>query len=348
VVIHDTRAVMLDAHTVRLATGENVSAKHVLIATGGWPFVPDIPGGDLAVTSNEMFHLPALPKRAMVVGGGYIASEFACILNGFGVEVTLVYRGAQILRGFDDEARVHVATAMQENGITIRYDTDVVRLERSEKAILATLTDGSALEVDLVLYATGRRPNAQGLGLQALGVEFGRMGEIIVNDWSQTSVPSIYAVGDVTNRVNLTPVAIREGHAFADTVFRAVPSKADHALVPSAVFTQPEMGTVGMTEEQGKARGGVEVYASNFRPMKSLFAGRQDRTLMKLIVDDTTRKVLGCHIVGPEAGEMIQLAAIAVKLGATKEDFDRTVAVHPTAAEELVTMRKPARRHPPH
>ena len=347
VVIHDSRAVVLDAHTVRLATGESVSAKHILIATGGWPFVPKIPGGDLAVTSNAMFHLPAMPKRAIVVGGGYIASEFACILNGFGVEVTLVYRGPQILRGFDDEARVHVATAMQENGITIRYDTDVVKLERTQTAISAHLTDGSAQEADLVLYATGRRPNASGLGLEALGVEFGPLGEIIVDEWSQTSVPSIYAVGDVTNRVNLTPVAIREGHAFADTVFRAVPSKADHALVPSAVFTQPEMGAVGMTEEQGKARGGVEVYATNFRPMKTIFAGRQDRTLMKLIVDATTRKVLGCHIVGPEAGEMIQLAAIAVKMGATKEDFDRTVAVHPTAAEELVTMRKPSRRHPP-
>ena len=347
VVIHDSRAVVLDAHTVRLATGESVSAKHILIATGGWPFVPKIPGGDLAVTSNAMFHLPALPKRAIVVGGGYIASEFACILNGFGVEVTLVYRGPQILRGFDDEARVHVATAMQESGITIRYDTDVVKLERSAKAINAHLTDGAMQEADLVLYATGRRPNASGLGLEALGVELGPLGEIIVDEWSQTSVPSIYAVGDVTNRVNLTPVAIREGHAFADTVFRAVPSKADHALVPSAVFTQPEMGAVGMTEEQGKARGGVEVYATNFRPMKTLFAGRQDRTLMKLIVDETTRRVLGCHIVGPEAGEMIQLAAIAVKMGATKEDFDRTVAVHPTAAEELVTMRKPARRHPP-
>ncbi len=347
VVIHDSRAVVLDAHTVRLATGESVTAKHILIATGGWPFVPDIPGGDLAVTSNAMFHLPALPRRALVVGGGYIASEFACILNGLGVEVTLVYRGPQILRGFDDEARVHVAAAMQDNGITIRYDTDVIKLERTGKAILTTLTDGATAEVDLVLYATGRRPNAQGLGLEALGVQFGKLGEIIVDEWSQTSVPSIYAVGDVTNRINLTPVAIREGHAFADTVFRAVPSKPDHALVPSAVFTQPEMGAVGMTEEQGKARGGVEVYATNFRPMKSLFAGRQDRTLMKLIVDEVTRQVLGCHIVGPEAGEMIQLAAIAVKMGATKENFDRTVAVHPTAAEELVTMRKPVRRHPP-
>ncbi|MGV8984999.1 MAG: glutathione-disulfide reductase [Cypionkella sp.] len=346
VIIHDTRAVLVDAHTVRLATGENVTAKHILIATGGWPFVPEGPGSDLAVTSNDMFHLAALPKRLLVVGGGYIASEFACILNGLGVEVTQYYRGNHILRGFDDEARVHVATAMQAGGITIRCNTEITRMQRTPQAICVTASDGSEQDFDLVLSATGRRPNTTGLGLEALGVHLGKLGEIIVDEWSQTSVPSIYAVGDVTNRVNLTPVAIREGHAFADTVFRAVPSKADHAMVPSAVFTQPELGAVGMTEEEGKARGGVEVYAASFRPMKTLFAGRQDRVLMKLIVDETTRKVLGCHIVGPEAGEMIQIAAIAVKMGATKEDFDRTVAVHPTMAEELVTMRKPSRRHP--
>ncbi len=346
VIVHDCRAVVVDAHTVRLASGQSVSAKHILIATGGWPFVPDIPGADLAVTSNEMFSLPALPKRALVVGGGYIASEFACILNGLGVKVTLVYRGEQILRGFDDEARNLVVTSMQANGIIIRCNTDVTRLERTTTDIRATATDGTAENFDLVLYATGRRPNASGLGLEDLGVAFGKQGEIVVNEWSQTAVPSIYAVGDVTNRLNLTPIAIREGHSFADTVFRAMPSMADHRLVASAVFTQPELGTVGMTEEQGKARGGVEVYATSFRPMKSMFAGREDRMLMKLIVDSANRKVLGCHIVGPEAGEMIQLAAIAVKMAATKEDFDRTVAVHPTAAEELVTMRKPVRIYP--
>ncbi|MBI1171883.1 glutathione-disulfide reductase [bacterium] len=345
VIIHDTRAVVLDPHTVRLATGESLTAKHILIATGGWPHVPEGPGSDLAVTSNEMFHLDALPKRVLVVGGGYIASEFACILRGFGVDVTMYYRGAQILRGFDDEARTHVAAAMQANGITIRLHTEAARMERTPDAIRVTATDGHVQDFDLVLCATGRRPNTAGLGLEALGVHLGKLGEIIVDEWSQTSVPSIYAVGDVTNRVNLTPVAIREGHAFADTVFRAVPSKADHAMVASAVFTQPELGAVGMTEEEGKARGGVEIYATTFRPMKTLFAGRPDRVLMKLVVDEATRQVLGCHIVGPEADEMIQLAAIAVKMGATKEDFDRTVAVHPTMAEELVTMRKPVRRH---
>ena len=343
VTMHDTRAVVEDAHAVRLATGQRITAKHILIATGGRPFVPDIPGAELAVTSNEMFHLPALPKRALVVGGGFIASEFSCILNGLGVEVSQYYRGAQILRGFDDEARGHVATAMAANGITIHCGTDVLRLEKTPGGIRAVATDGTAREFDLVLYATGRRPNSAGLGLESLGVQLGRQGQIVVDDYSQTAVPSIYAVGDVTNRINLTPVAIREGHAFADTVFRAMPTKADHALVPSAVFTQPELGTVGLTEEAAREAGPIEVYVASFRPMRTLFAGRQDRVLMKLVVAADTRRVLGCHIVGPEAGEMIQLAAIAIKMGATKEDFDRTVAVHPTMSEELVTLRKPTR-----
>lgn len=343
VALHDTRATVEEAHAVRLATGERITAKHILIATGGRPFVPDIPGADLAVTSNEMFHLPQLPRRALVVGGGFIASEFACILNGLGVEVRQYYRGAQILRGFDDEARGHVATAMAANGIAIHCGTDVLALEKTLGGIRAVATDGTAREFDLVLYATGRRPNSAGLGLDALGVALGRQGEIMVDAYSQTAVPSIYAVGDVTNRINLTPVAIREGHAFADTVFRGVPTKADHALVPSAVFTQPELGTVGLTEEAARETGPIEVYVASFRPMKTLFAGRQDRVMMKLVVAAETRRVLGCHIVGPEAGELIQLAAIAVKMGATKEDFDRTVAVHPTMAEELVTLRKPTR-----
>ena len=341
--IHDARATVLDPHTVELATGERVTAKHILIATGGWPFVPDVPGAELAVTSNEMFHLETLPKRALVVGGGYIASEFACILNGLGVQTTQFYRGAQILRGFDDEARGHVANAMQAAGIAIHCGTDVMRLEKTQGGIRALATDGSEAEFDLVLYATGRKPNSAGLGLEALGVALGRNGEIKVNDWSQTAVPSIYAVGDVTDRVNLTPVAIREGHAFADTVFRGVPTRFDHKDIASAVFTQPELATIGLTEEAARALGPTEVYAAAFRPMKTLFAGRQDRVLMKLLVSVETRKVLGCHIVGAGAGEMIQLVAIAIGMGATKEDFDRTVAVHPTMAEELVTMRKPTR-----
>jgi len=343
VTIHDTRATVVDAHTVALATGARFTAKHILIATGGRPFVPDVPGAELAITSNEIFHLPALPKRALVVGGGYIASEFACILNGLGVEVTQYYRGAQILRGFDDEARGHVANAMQADGVAIHCGTDVLGLEKTAAGIRAHGSDGSEREFDLVLYATGRKPNSAGLGLEPLGVELGRNGEIKVSDWSQTAVPSIYAVGDVTDRVNLTPVAIREGHAFADTVFRGVPTKFEHANIASAVFTQPEMGTIGLTEEQARDQGPTEVYVAAFRPMKTLFAGRQDRVLMKLLVSAETRKVLGCHIVGEGAGEMIQLVAIAIGMGATKEDFDRTVAVHPTMAEELVTLRKPAR-----
>ena len=344
VTIHDARATLDDAHTVRLATGEVFTAAHILIATGGRPFLPETPGAELGVTSNEIFDMPTLPKRVLVVGGGYIASEFACILHGLGVAVTQYYRGAQILRGFDDEARGHVAMAMQERGIAIRCGTDLLRLEKTDGGILAVPTMGVPAEFDLVLFATGRHPNSEGMGLAELGVELGRRGQIIVNDYSQTAVPSIFAVGDVTDRINLTPMAIREGHAFADTVFRGIPTKADHALVASAVFTQPEMGAIGLTEEAARAQEPIEVYATAFRPMKTAFAGKPDRVMMKLVVSQATRRILGCHIVAPDAGEMIQLVAIAIKMGATKEDFDRTVAVHPTMAEELVTLRKPVRR----
>ena len=343
VVVHDTRATIVDPHRVRLATGEEFTAKHILVATGGWPFVPEFPGSDLAVTSNEMFHLDALPKRALVVGGGYIAGEFACILNGLGVEVSQYYRGAQILRGFDDEVRGHVANAMREAGIGIHLGTAVTKLEKTPTGIRVTGSDGSEREVDLVLCATGRRPNTAGLGRESLVLELGRTGEIPVDAYSQTAVPSVFAVGDVTGRINLTPVAIREGHAFADTVFGARPTTFDHQLVASAVFTQPELGSVGLSEEAAREQEPIEVYATAFRPMRTAFAGRPDRVLMKLIVSQATRKVLGCHIVAPEAGEMIQLAAIAIRMGATKEDFDATCAVHPTMAEELVTMRKPVR-----
>jgi glutathione reductase (NADPH) len=341
--IHDARATLVDPHRVRLQTGEEITARHVLVATGGRPFVPDIPGADLAVTSNEMFNLDRLPERALIVGGGYIASEFACILNGLGVNVTQAYRGAQILRGFDDEARGHVSTAMQASGIAVRCGTDVMRLERTAGGIRAVTTDGADREVDLVMYATGRHPNTEGLGLEALGVGLGRQRQIVVDRYSQTAVPSIYAVGDVTGRINLTPVAIREGHAFADTVFGAKATAFDHELVASAIFTQPELGSVGLSEEAAREIEPIEVYATAFRPMKTAFAGAADRVLFKLIVSKATRRVLGCHIVAPEAGEMIQLAAIAIRMGATKEDFDRTCAVHPTMAEELVTMRKPTR-----
>lgn len=343
VTVFDARAVVTDAHTVTLADGKKVTAKHILVATGGKPFVPEIEGRELAITSNEVFQLEALPKRVLVVGGGYIASEFACILNGLGCKVTQYYRGAQILRGFDDEARGHVAEAMRENGVAIHCGTDVMRLEKVDGGVKAVATDGSERVFDAVLYATGRTPNSHGLGLEPLGVEFGRGGQIVVDDFSQTAVPSIFAVGDVTDRINLTPVAIREGHAFADTIFGGQRRKVDHSLFASAVFTQPEMGTIGLSEEAARDQEPIEVYATAFRPMQSAFAGRADRVMMKLIVSQASRKILGCHIVAPGAGEMIQLVGIAVTMGATKEQFDATIAVHPTMAEELVTMRSPIR-----
>ena len=343
VTVHDCRAVVEDAHSVRLATGEVLRAKHILIATGGHPFVPDLAAGVEVLTSNDIFKLDSLPESVLIVGGGFIACEFACILNGLGVKVTQYYRGEQILRGFDGEARGHIAEAMRANGVNLHVGTDVLEMQRAGGATLVRSTDGREAVFEKVVYATGRVPNTGGLGLESAGVTMGRRGEVVVDEWSQTGVPSIYAVGDVTDRINLTPVAIREGHAFADTVFGARPTRADHQLVASAVFTQPELGTVGLSEEDAAAERPIEVYETSFRPMQSAFAGRPDRVMMKLIVCARSRKVIGCHIVAPGAGEMIQLAAIAIKMGATKEDFDRTVAVHPTLAEELVTLRKPVR-----
>jgi glutathione reductase (NADPH) len=344
VTVFNARATLIDAHTVRLSSGEVLRARHILVATGGRPFVPEFSGSELAITSNDVFGMADFPGRVMVVGGGYIASEFACILHGLGARVTLAYRGTQILRGFDDEARNLVVAAMQDRGIEIRCGVTVTRLERGPGGILATSADGDTREVDAVLYATGRVPNTEGLGLAALGVGIGERGQIVVDRYSQTAVPSVFAVGDVTDRINLTPVAIREGHAFADTVFGGTARTMEHDLVPSTVFTQPELGTVGLTEDAARAQEPIEVYATTFRPMQTQFAGRSDRALMKLIVSQASRRVLGCHIVGPQAGEMIQLAAVAIRMGATKDDFDRTVAVHPTLAEELVTLRHPTRK----
>ncbi len=342
VAIHDTRAEVVDPHRVRLATGEELTARHILVAVGGRPWLPEI-AVDGVWTSDDMFGMAALPGSILIIGGGYISCEFACILNGMGVEVTQYYRGAQILRGFDDEARGHIAEAMRAHGVGLQCGTDLMELERVQGGFRTKATDGKERVFDAVLFATGRRPNTDGLGLAELGVKLGRWGQIEVDDYSQTAVPSIYAVGDVTDRINLTPVAIREGHAFARTVFLGEPTKADHDLVPSAVFTQPEMGTVGMTEEEARDVEPVEIYATSFRAMQTAFAGREDRALLKLVVSTKTRKVLGCHIVGEHAAEMIQLAAVAIKMGATKEDFDRTVAVHPSIAEEIVTLRKPVR-----
>ncbi|SPJ27500.1 glutathione-disulfide reductase [Falsiruegeria mediterranea] len=339
----DQRAIVVDPHTVELADGTRKTAKHILVATGGWPTVPDFPGSDLAITSNEIFHLDELPQKMLIVGGGYIACEFAGIMNGLGVEVTQYYRGAQILRGFDDEARGLVSEEMCQNGIDLHLGTNVLEMRKEGEQIRVKATNGDENLFDQVMYATGRNPNSTGLGLEALGVELGRKGEVKVDQHSQTGVPSIYAIGDVTDRVNLTPVAIREGMAFVETVFKGNPTSPDHDLIPTAIFTQPEMGTVGLSEEEAAEQEPVEVYATSFKPMQQSFAGRSARVLMKLIVSKATRKVLGCHIVAPGAGEMIQLAGIAVKMGATKEDFDRTVAVHPTMSEELVTMKQPVR-----
>lgn len=341
--VYPQRASVVDAHTVRLADGTERTAKHILIATGGWPSKADIPGGELGISSNEVFHLDALPKRLLVVGGGYIACEMACIFNGLGTQVTQYYRGAQILRGFDDEARGHIADDMIRRGVDIHCGTNVMEMTKTETGIQVKSTTGRLEEFDQVLFAVGRVPNTEGMGLAEAGVELGRRGEVVVTDYSQTTVPSIYAIGDVTNRVQLTPVAIREGMAFVETVFKGNPTPVDHALIPSAVFTQPEYGSVGLTEEDARDQEPIDVYCTAFKPMQQSFIGREDRVLMKLIVSQETQKVLGVHIVADHAGEMIQLAGIAVKMGATKADFDRTVAVHPTMSEELVTLKTPVR-----
>jgi len=339
----DARATVVDAHTVRLGSGEEKSAKHILVAVGGHPIKPDMPGADHGLTSNEIFHLDELPRSILIVGGGYIACEFACILNGLGVQVTQYYRGAQVLRGFDEEARGLVANEMIQSGIDLQLGTNILEMEPAEGGFRVKSTDGGEKIFDQVLFATGRKANTGGLGLEEVGVELGRNGEIVVDDYSQTAVPSIYAIGDVTDRVNLTPVAIREGMAFVETVFNGNPTPVDHDLIPTAIFTQPEMGTIGLSEEAAREQEEIEVYATSFKPMRQAFAGYDQRVLMKLIVSKANRTVLGCHIVAPEAGEMIQLVGIAIKNGATKEEFDRTCAVHPTMTEELVTMRDPVR-----
>jgi glutathione reductase (NADPH) len=337
------RATIVDQNSVRLATGRRVTAKIILVATGATPFVPQhLPGRELAITSNEAFHLERLPRRIVIVGGGYIAVEFAGIFSGLGVETIIVYRGEQILRGFDDDLRNHLAAEMKKKSIDIRTHADVEKLERSGDGVRVRLTDGTAFGAGQVMYCTGRIPNIADLGLENVGISHTPHYAIPVNEYSQTEVPSIYAVGDVTNRVNLTPVAIREGHAFADTVFGGKPTMVNHGLVPTAVFSQPELGTVGLTEAEARARHKqVDIYKSTFRPMKHSLSGRDERMLMKLVVDAETDKVLGCHIAGPDAGEMAQLLGIAITCGATKAQFDATLAVHPTASEELVTMRQP-------
>jgi glutathione reductase (NADPH) len=339
-----SRAVLEDAHTIRLADGSKTRAKYILIATGGGPsHGHSIPGIEHVISSNEAFHLAELPQSILIQGGGYIAVEFAGIFSGLGSQVTLVYRGENILRGFDDDVRAHLRAEMEKRGIKIITGKTVNRIEISAEGYFSTLSDDTILETDRVMFAIGRRPHISGLGLDAVGVRVKDKGGIAVNEFSQTSVPHIYAVGDVTDRVNLTPVAIREGHAFADTVFGAKPTPIDHENIPTAVFSEPEVGVVGLTEAQACARlPKVDIYKTTFRPMKATLAGRDTRSFMKLLVDGTTDRVVGCHIVGPSASEMIQLVGVAVKMKATKADFDATMAVHPTAAEELVTLREKA------
>ena len=343
-----TRAVIEDAHTLRLTNGETVKAKYILIATGSAPnHGPAIPGIEHVISSDEAFHLPELPKRVVIQGGGYIALEFACIFAGFGTDVTVVYRGDNILRGFDDDVRIHARAEMERRGITILTGCTVGRIDKHGSEFTTHLSNGSSIASELVMFAIGRHPNVANLGLENAGIAINPgNGGISVDGWSKTSVPNVYAIGDVTHRINLTPVAIREGHAFADTVFGKRPVQVDHTSIPTAVFSQPEIGTVGLTEAEARAQfSHVDIYKTDFRPIKSTMSGRDTRILMKLVVDGSTDRVVGCHIVGDTAAEIVQAVAIAVKMKATKADFDATFALHPTAAEELVTMRTPTARY---
>jgi len=339
--IIDGRARLLDAHTV--AVGEaQFRAERILVATGGWPSVPDIPGREHVITSNEAFFLESLPKSILIVGGGYIAVEFAGIFHGLGVETTLSYRGPLFLRGFDDDVREFLANEMRNKGIDLRFDSQVEAIERPGEQLKAHFADGSELQVDQVMYATGRVPNTAGLGLEALGVEQTWNGAIQVNADYQSSVPSIYALGDVTHRVNLTPVALAEGMALAKNLYAGIPSEVDYDNIPTAVFSQPNIGTVGLTECQARARlTPIDVYRSSFTPMKHSLSGIKEQTLMKMIVDRDSDQVIGIHMVGPDAGEIIQGMAIAIRAGATKAIFDSTIGIHPTAAEEFVSLREP-------
>lgn len=339
---YSQRAVVTGPNSVRLSEGAEITARTLLIATGGRPRLLEIEGAELAIVSDDVFHMPELPRRMVIIGGGYIAAEFACIFNGLGVDVSLVNRSPTILKSFDGDLQSHVIEEMGKKGIKMMLGTvptAITDLGGHGKRV--TFKNGEALDADVVFMATGRAPNTVGLGLEAAGVKTGPGGVITVDAYSATSVPSIYAVGDVTGRAELTPVAIREGAAFIETVFRDNPTIPDHELIPTAIFTQPELGTVGLSEEEARKAHDVEIYRATFRPMIHTLSGRNEKMMMKLVVDKGTKRMLGVHIAGHGAGEMIQCLGIAIKMGATKDDFDRTMAVHPTAAEELVTMRDP-------
>lgn len=342
VTVHHDRAVMDAPHTVRLVkSGQSFSARHILIATGGHPVLPDIPGKELILSSDHMFDLPVFPKRLLVVGGGYIGVEFACLFQRLGAEVTLAHRGDKLLRGFDMDLRDDLMHAMDAAGVTLLMQRGVTALAAEGDARRVIYDNGESAVFDAVMFATGRAPNTQGLGLESLGVMLGKRGEISVDECSRSSAPQIFAVGDVTGGMALTPLAIREGHALADSLFGGKPWMVSRDCVATAVFSTPEIGTVGLSEEAAREKGHrVDIYRTRFRSLKHTLTRRQERTLMKLVVDAVTDRVLGVHILGEDAGEMIQLAAVAVQNGLTKADFDRTVAVHPTAAEELVTLRE--------
>jgi glutathione reductase (NADPH) len=334
------RARLVDAHTVELDGGKRFTAANILVATGAHPVLPSIPGIEHAITSNEALDLGALPRRVVIIGGGYIAVEFAGIFHNLGAEVCLIIRGEELLNGFDDDIRVCLAQELRARGIEIRARTEVTRIDKHGHGFDLATASGESLSADLVMYATGRRPNTRGMGLAEAGVQLDKANAVAVDEWSRTTVPHIYAVGDVTNRLNLTPVAIAEGRALAETLFNDNPIKIDHANVATAVFSQPPIGTVGLTERRARQiHGAIDVYRARFKPMKHTLSGRDDRTLMKLVVDRLSDRVLGCHMLGADAPEIIQGLAIAVTCGATKRQFDRTIGIHPTAAEEFVTMR---------
>jgi glutathione reductase (NADPH) len=335
------RGRLVDAHTVAVGDRQ-LRAQHILIATGGWPTLPETPGIEHAISSNEVFSLPELPPRVVVVGGGYIAVEFAGIFHGLGARTTQLYRRELFLRGFDDDVRTALAEEMRKQGVDLRFKSDVARIEKTGDGLLLLLNDGSTLDADVVLYATGRHPNTKDLGLERVGIELGPAGEIRVDDYSRTNVENIWAIGDVTDRINLTPVALHEGICFARTLFGGQPTKPDHQDVATAVFSTPNIGTVGLTEAEARERhGDVLIFRSSFRPLRHTMTGRDEKTLVKLIVDRASDRVLGAHMLGPEAGEILQGLGIALKCGATKAQVDATIGIHPTTAEEFVTLREP-------
>lgn len=331
---------LVDPHTVEI-NKKRCTARYILVATGGWPVKPDVPGSEHAITSNEAFYLPDLPQSVLIVGGGYIGVEFAGIFHGMGSQVTLIHRRAIFLTGFDEDIRETLAVEMRKKGIDLRFNSQIEKIEKVRDGVRATLTDGAALDAEKIMFATGRQPNTAGIGLEERGIRLNAKGAVAVDAYSRTSVPNIYAVGDCTDRRNLTPVAIAEGRAVAETLFNDNPIKLDYANVPSTVFSQPSVGTVGLTESQARERyRQVDIYRTRFRPLKHTLTGRDEMTMMKLVVDRTTGRVLGCHMVGAEAGEIIQGLAVALICGATKRQFDATIGIHPTAAEEFVTIRE--------